>query len=273
MTAQELQIDTVVGRLHVAAAGSGAPVFVWPSLYCDGRSFDGFVARLADRRTIVVDGPGHGRSGAPPADYDLAACARAALQVLDALSVGAVDWVGNAWGGHVGVRAAVDHAARVRTLVVVGAPMEPLSPGIRAASRALAGLVRLGAGRFVGGIVAGKMVSPAAPAHDAHVEYVRSVVGGAAPRAMAQAMRCVSLGRPDLRPELPRIPCPTLFVAGVDDEMPSPALAAADAARVPHGRNEAIAAASHLAPLEQPDAFVAAVRAFWAATGTTTRPS
>jgi pimeloyl-ACP methyl ester carboxylesterase len=116
----------VVGVLqHLAVA-------LWPSLYLDHRSFDDVVADLAAaHRCIVVDGPGHGRSPGPGRRYDLAACARAAMQVLDALHVDDVDWVGNAWGGHVGARAAIDFPRRVRALVAISAPMHPPSRKVR----------------------------------------------------------------------------------------------------------------------------------------------
>src|SRR5258706_12062257 len=101
-------IDTEVRKLAVYDQGRGAPVFFWPSLYVDHTTFDGVVAEIAsERRCILVDGPGHGKSPGPGRTYDLDACARAALQVLDALHVDEVDWVGNAWGGHVGVCAAI----------------------------------------------------------------------------------------------------------------------------------------------------------------------
>lgn len=48
----------------------------------------------------------------------------AAVTVLDALGLQEpVDWVGNAWGGHVGVVFAAVHAQRCRSLVVIGAPI------------------------------------------------------------------------------------------------------------------------------------------------------
>jgi pimeloyl-ACP methyl ester carboxylesterase len=45
-------------------------------------------------------------------------CAAAAATVLDVLGIsGPVDWVGNAWAGHVGVIFAPTSPARCRTLV------------------------------------------------------------------------------------------------------------------------------------------------------------
>ena len=52
----------------------------------------------------------------------------AAGQVLDRLPIGgSVDWVGNAWGGHVGLRFAADRPAQCRSLITLGTPVAALS--------------------------------------------------------------------------------------------------------------------------------------------------
>lgn len=55
-------------------------------------------------------------------------CATAAIAVLDALDVTEpADWVGNAWGGHVGLVAAADTPDRCRTVVTIGTPTQALT--------------------------------------------------------------------------------------------------------------------------------------------------
>src|SRR6187399_2722714 len=162
-------IETEVGNLAVFEEGSGAPVFLWPSLFLDHRSLLPLIAELQPRRCIVVDGPGHGESPGPARHYDLAACARAAMQVLDALHVDAVDWVGNAWGGHVGVCAALAFPQRIRTLTAIGSPMNALKPGQRLQMRLLLGILKLSPGT-AGKILGDAMLSPAAsPSLHEHV--------------------------------------------------------------------------------------------------------
>ena len=129
---------------------------------------------------MVVDGPGHGRSPGPGRPYDMASCARAAMQVLGALGIAAVDWVGNAWGGAVGVRAAIDSPERLRSLIAIGTPMQPLSSKMRLQTRLLLPMLRLGMADRVGALVAGVMLPPSA-ARSLH-EEVRRVVREA-PRA------------------------------------------------------------------------------------------
>jgi pimeloyl-ACP methyl ester carboxylesterase len=257
-------IDTVVGKLAVFDEGSGPATFFWPSLYLDHASFDDVVANLAqERRCIVVDGPGHGESPGPGHAYDLGACARAAVQVLDALGIQAVDWVGNAWGGHVGVVAATSFPDRVKSLAAFGAPMHPLSPKVRWQKRLLLAMLRVGLTGPVGGLLAKVMLSPSAAAQ--HHAHVRDSVRRAARAGLAEAVRSISLGRPDLVPELARIRCPVLFVAGKDDAMWSPELAAAQARPIPLARCETLAGAAHLGPLERPTEATALLRGHWAA--------
>ncbi|MCK6212287.1 hypothetical protein KZX45_17225 [Georgenia sp. EYE_87] len=98
-------VETPVGRLAVRTRGEGPPAVLWHSLFVDDRSWHRVEDELAaERRLILVTGPGHGRSGDPGRRYTMTQCGAAAVAVLDELGVEEpVDWVGKAWGGHVGV--------------------------------------------------------------------------------------------------------------------------------------------------------------------------
>jgi pimeloyl-ACP methyl ester carboxylesterase len=91
-------VDTKVGRLHVETDGDGPPAVLWHSLFVDSTTWSPLRPLLRqDRRLIVIDGPGHGKSGWPAADFALDDCADAAFEVLDAVGVPeSVDWLGNA---------------------------------------------------------------------------------------------------------------------------------------------------------------------------------
>lgn len=70
------------------------------------------------------------------------------------------------------------------------------------------------------------------------------------------------MGRPDSRPGLGAIACPTLVAVGRQDALTPPELAAEMATGIPGARLEIIEASGHLPPLEQPEATAALMRAW-----------
>ncbi|MFN8192759.1 MAG: alpha/beta fold hydrolase [Nocardioidaceae bacterium] len=269
---EHVSIDTTVGRLAVDLHGRGAPVVLWPSLFADERSWQRVVPLLAvDRRLAVITGPGHGRSGDPGHPYRQADCARAAAQVLDHLGVsGPVDWVGNAWGGHVGVRFATTYPDRVTSLVTIGSPIQPLNNAERRRTRALVFAYRLlGPARFIVDGVVTTMLSPTTRATDPEaVSILRSTVIGANRTRLRNAVVSISLHREDLAPLLPEIAAPTLMITGEQHAGWTPAQAAAAVTALRDGRVEVVPDAAYLVPLERPREVAELVRAFWAQTRT-----
>jgi pimeloyl-ACP methyl ester carboxylesterase len=67
------------------------------------------------------------------------------------------------------------------------------------------------------------------------------------------------MGRPDSRPTLPSIRCPTLVLVGERDELTPPERAAEIAAGVPNARLVAVPECGHLSTLERPDAVTRAL--------------
>ncbi len=88
---------------------------------------------LAPHRAVVtVHGPSHGRSEPLRRDFTFDECTSAAGEVLDGLAIAEpVDWVGNAWGGHVGILLAATQPRRIRTLTTIGTPVPALSARFR----------------------------------------------------------------------------------------------------------------------------------------------
>ena len=261
-------VQTSVGRLTVTTQGSGSPALLWHRLFVDERSWERAAAQLVrDRRLILVTGPGHGSSGDPGHRYDLRQCARAAGEVLDALGVTEpVDWVGNAWGGHVGLRFAADHPRRVRSLVTVGTPVQALDASGRAQTRVLLLAHRvLGPAGFIADTVIETLLSPQTRASDPEaVALVRRSFVEADPRLLRNAVVSISLHREDLSDLLPRITVPSLMITGRQHGGWSPDQAVAAAAAMPAARAATVEDAAYLVPLEQPDAVVGLVRDFWA---------
>jgi pimeloyl-ACP methyl ester carboxylesterase len=68
------------------------------------------------------------------------------------------------------------------------------------------------------------------------------------------------MGRPDNRPQLPRIACPTLVLCGREDALTPPAVSEEIAALVPGARLELVEHCGHMTTMERPAAVSAALR-------------
>ena len=261
------RISTRVGPLEVRVTGVGPPALLWPSLFVDSGSWQRVEAELASvRRLVMISGPGHGASGDPGHRYTNADCAAAAIEVLDALGIdGPVDWLGNAWGGGLGILAATSHPARVRSLIALCSPVQPYTPAEARRTRLLLALYRLaGPITFIRSGVADVLLAPATRATDPEaVAYVHACLKSADRRALRNAIESISLGRGDVTHLLPRIAVPTLFATGADDEGFTPDQARAAIAHVPRGEVAIIPDAAYLPPLEQPAETARLVRDFW----------
>lgn len=263
-------VPTRLGRLSVRSVGpaDGLPTVLWPSMFVDGRTWDRALPLLRrdepGRRFLVVDPPGLGRSEPLRTRSTIAEAAAAARDMLDALAVRApVDWVGNAFGGHVGYELAAEPGA-LRSFVAISAPAEPISPALRRQILLLKPLLRtFGA---VGPVRTAVITAMLTDASSANPE-IRGIVAESLARperaSLALALRSFILDRVDVSALLPRICVPSLYLAGDDRGDWSPADAARAAALTPGAEARTISGARTLVPLEQPQAVARELSAFW----------
>lgn len=262
-----ITVATRLGPLHVQAAGSGPPAVLWHSLFVDSATWNRVRAPLAaERRLVIIDGPSHG--GSPPVrhPFTLDDCAAAAADVLDHLGIAEpVDWLGSAWGGHVGIVFAAAHPDRCRSLIALGAPVHPLGDADRRRIRLLSALYRIaGPGPVVSPLV-DALLGPKARAEDPEgAAIVAGAFRRAERRGMFDAIRWASLRRRDLTPVLDRLGTPTLLATSPDDPMWTTAAATAAAAHLRNGALVILPGPGHIGPLLQAaPAVVTLVTAFW----------
>lgn len=262
------RITTLVGPLSVREVGSGPPAVLWSSLFVDSDSWQRIEHELGEyRHLVLIDGPGHGRSGDPGHRYTQSDCASAAIEVLDELGITRpVDWVGNAWGGHVGIHVATEQSERLRSLVAIGTPVAAYTPAERRRTRLLLAIHRLvGPIGYLQEGVATVLLSPATRAADPEaVAYVKGRLAAADRRMLRNAVESISLARGDVTARLPRIAVPTMFITGSDDVGFTPDEARAAIALVPDGRLGIVPDAAYLPPLERPAEVLRLVLGFWA---------
>jgi len=261
-------IPTRVGSLAVRILGDGPPAVLWHSLFMDDRSWHRTEDGLArERRLVIITGPGHGRSSDPGQRYSLDDCAAAAVEVLDALDIGEpVDWVGNAWGGHVGIVFAATWPDRCRTLATFGTPVQAYDRPAKLQQLALLALYRVvGMVGFLARGISDVLLSPRTRAGDPEaVAFVRDGLRALDRRALANAVLSISLGRPDLTSRLPAILCPTVFATG-DAHAEWTLAQAQDKARLlAQGSSALVPDTAYLTPLETPDATIRILLDHWA---------
>jgi pimeloyl-ACP methyl ester carboxylesterase len=269
MTGERHRIPTVVGELAVRVRGAGPPAVLWHSLFVDERSWQRVEDELADdRRLVIITGPGHGASADPGHRYSMDDCAAAAGDVLTALDVdGPVDWVGNAWGGHVGIVFAATRPDRCRTLVTLGTPVQAYTRSEQLLFRALLAVYRVAGmiGYLSSGII-DALLSPRTRASDPEaVALVLDCLRTMKRPVLANAMHSISLGRPDLTSRLGAIRCPTVFVTGSDHGGWTPEQAEAKCRLLANGSVAVVTDTAYLTPLEAPAETIRIVRHHWGA--------
>ena len=267
MLSDATRVGTRLGRLAVREYGEGRPAVLWHSMFVDSSSWDRIIPLLSKhRRLIVVDGPGYGDSDELASVSTMAVCADAALDLLDALGHPTVDWVGNAWGGHVAYQLDMEHPGRLRSLVAVSSPPAPLAAIERMKLRALRPvLAAFGPVPFLVDLVAEAQLTDFSRAADpASVTIIRESMNRQTRRSLSTTLASFIIGRRDLSRALRLGTAPALFVASDDRGEWSPADARVAADSRPRARMETVSWSRTLVPVEQPAALAERIVGFWA---------
>jgi 3-oxoadipate enol-lactonase len=168
--------------------------------------------------------------------------------------------IGNGFGGTLALAFALDHPERIGKLVVSDAAAGFPDEG----KKAFAGMEQKVAENglaAVAEIAAKRVYSPGyLAAHPEMIEERKRVLLGIDPKAFVDA--CKILQEADLVPLLHRLDVPTLVVCGEFDQATPPALNRLVAEKVPGARYVELAGCGHCPPLEQPTAFIAAIKDF-----------
>ena len=244
---------------HYALEGAeGAPVLLLAnSLGTNFLVWDAVMPALTARfRVLRYDMRGHGLSDAAPlpdenTGYSIAALARDALGLLDALSIEKAHVCGLSIGGMVAQHLAAHAPGRVDRLVLCDTAMQ-IGPASVWNDR-LAGIRRDG----LAAIAPGVMVRWFTDGFRERVPHiVRGYVNMVARTTLEGYVGCAMAVRDaDLTSSAGTISAPTLVVVGDKDPATSPASAEAMRAAIPGARLEVIADASHIPCVEQPEAL------------------
>jgi pimeloyl-ACP methyl ester carboxylesterase len=262
-------VSTTLGDLHIRVVGDGPPAVAWHSMFVDSRSWDRVVPDLARRRRLyLIDAPSSGLSDPLRKATDISGCTRAAAEVLQALDSeldGPVDWIGNAWGGHVGMELAATHPECVRSLVAISAPTHPIDRGLRMKVAVLKPLYRVfGPRGLPASSIEETLFTDRTRSSDLEaLDMLRSAMRRSSNAAMVRAIETAILNRTDLRWAAAAIDCPVLFVTTDDRGEWTPEEARAVAAMMTDARVVTVHGSRVIPAIEQPDALARAVVSFW----------
>ena len=205
----------------------------------------------AQFRVLRYDHRGQGGSEVPPGPYSISLLAADLTALLDELDIARVSFVGLSLGGAVGMQFAVANPERLDRLVLA---CTSARFGSRESWLERAALVRRAGIEPMVEPVLARWFTPDVPEHEA-ARY----------RAMLEATPvegyagcCEALADWDFRAQLGDIQAPTLVLAGAEDPA-TPLEHAEEIAEGVGGRLVVLEGASHLANVEQPAAFSAAV--------------
>lgn len=255
-------IQTRVGRLFVEQQGEGTPVVLWPSLLCDGGMWRFQIPDLAARhRVIRIDGPGHGRSATIRHPFTLEDCADAAVEVLDALEVPSAHWAGLSWGGMTGMRVALRHPSRLRSLALLNTSAHRESRRKLPAYRVMSFIARrLGPVEPLLDRLVPLFFTAATLEHRTDlVQDFRDHVVRMDPESVGHAVDAVIFDRQDIRGMLRAVRVPTSVIVGRQDVSTPPSRGEAIAAEIAGADLVAVDDAAHLSALEQPARVTAAL--------------
>ena len=258
--------STADGRFSFAEAGrADAPALVF--LHGIGGNARAFTSQLryfgSDWRAIAWDMPGYGGS-TPLAAVSIAALAEALSRFLDQLGVERPVLVGHSIGGMIVQKWLVQSPQLARAVVLAQtSPAFGKADGDWQKSFIAARLGPLDRGETMPGLAPRLVAELVGDDPDPEGLALARACMAAVPEASYRAMMRALMGF-DLRDALPRLSLPTLVLAGgKDTNAPAPMMARM-AARIPGAAYVCLDGVGHLAPMEQPALFNAALADFLA---------
>ena len=219
-----------------------------PGLLCDERLWRHQAADLADLagRVLIPDVTGHDSVAGIARDILHDAPERFAL-------------AGLSMGGYVSLEIMRQAPERVEALALLDTSARPDTPEQTEARLALVGLAR--AGRFdeVWQGLLPRVVHPDRVEEPGIRSDVRAMAHAVGPEGFERQERAI-IGRPDSRPDLPGISCPSLVLCGCEDALTPPHLHEELADGIPGASLHQIENCGHLSTLERPEVVTGAMR-------------
>lgn len=218
---EDVYVETVLGRIRLRVGGDGPAILFWPSLLMDGSMWLDIARRLQPHyKVVLIDPPGHGASSPLTRGFDFAACAICLREIVDALQLTSVHYVGNSWGAMIGGTFAALYPDRVGKLVLMNGTASPCSAWQRIEYNLLIrmGLLLGGIRGPLRGSAEKAFLGPTTRANrPAVVTGLREALSRVDFRSVRWAVESVVPRRPDQLALYAAVRAPVLVVAGAED--------------------------------------------------------
>lgn len=256
------QFDHQGASVHFEVLGDGPSLLLIAGTASDGASWGPLLPLLQDRRLILIDNRGSGRTKVEGA-LTHAEMVEDCAALIDHLGLGAVDVVGHSLGGFLGLWLAALYPDKVKRLVTMSSGL--IDARSKTVFQDLSRLYFTVPPQDFFRLLYPWLFSPPFFADPA-------VVAAAAEASTAYpyrqspgdfARQVAAMDRP-MQVDVAAIKCPALALAGDGDLLAPPAAVAAGHASIPDHRLLTIPNAAHSIHWEQPQATAQAIRSFLA---------
>lgn len=220
------------------------PIVLVPGLSCSPRLFAAQIPHLWQSGHVTVANTLHGSS--------MAALAASILRDAPARFVLA----GLSMGGYIAFEILRQEPERVRGLALLNTSARPDTTEATANRLALMQLAERGKFLLSAAQNYPRSVHPARANDTALQATVIQMARDVGVAAFLRQQKAI-ISRPDSRPDLPRITCPTLVLGGDSDTLTPPELAQEMATSIPNAHLSIVPQCGHLSTLEQPEAVTA----------------
>ena len=214
----------------------------------------------AKYKVLRYDTRGHGGSDTPAATPTMADLQGDVIALMDALGIETAAFMGLSMGGMTGMGLAVENADRITRVVCADGRADAPPPFRDMWDTRIAAVKAGGLEAIVEGTLASWLTDGWRAANPVRVAQIRAMVLANDPEGYIAC--CRALQGLDCLRRLPEAKAPVLYVGGDQDMGAAPAVMQQMADATPGGRYVQIADAAHVANINAPDAFNAAIAEF-----------